>query len=219
MEHEKAVETKASERYLLDEMTEAERLEFEEHYFECEACAEDVRSGEILVCSIEAIGAELPSEAPKVSKAASSKWREWFFPRAWAPSGLAAAMTLAAAYQAFIVIPPLREIARPQAVRAVVLRPVARGEEPVIQLNRSASVSVLMLDVNNRDPGKPIQWKLVPPAGQPLSGDAEVPAAGDQLQIWIPNASLHPTGAWSLILKDSHGDEVGRYPFQLQPAR
>ena len=33
----------AAERYLLGELTDAERDQFEEHFFDCSACADDVR--------------------------------------------------------------------------------------------------------------------------------------------------------------------------------
>ena len=48
MSHDNAVATMAAERYLLDELTEAERDVFEEHYFTCPECAEDVRAGEAM---------------------------------------------------------------------------------------------------------------------------------------------------------------------------
>ena len=46
MTHQQALDGLASERYLLDEMTEVERFEFEAHYFDCVDCAEDVRLGD-----------------------------------------------------------------------------------------------------------------------------------------------------------------------------
>ena len=48
MTHEQAVSTFASERYLLEEMTEPERTVFEEHYFSCVDCADDVRMGAVM---------------------------------------------------------------------------------------------------------------------------------------------------------------------------
>ncbi|HEX2835757.1 MAG TPA: hypothetical protein VHW00_22280 [Thermoanaerobaculia bacterium] len=45
MDHANAVETYAAERYLLGELTDADAESFEEHYFECVLCAEDVRHG------------------------------------------------------------------------------------------------------------------------------------------------------------------------------
>ena len=35
MQHQQALATKASERYLLGEMSELERFDFEAHYFDC----------------------------------------------------------------------------------------------------------------------------------------------------------------------------------------
>jgi len=48
MTHQQALDGLASERYRLDEMNEVERFEFEEHYFDCAECAEDVRLGDMI---------------------------------------------------------------------------------------------------------------------------------------------------------------------------
>jgi hypothetical protein len=45
MDHNQAVENRAVERYLLQDMTQEERDEFEEHYFGCAECAQDLRAG------------------------------------------------------------------------------------------------------------------------------------------------------------------------------
>jgi hypothetical protein len=44
MNHHDAVERLAAEKYLLNEMSPAEREEFEEHYFGCRECAAEVRA-------------------------------------------------------------------------------------------------------------------------------------------------------------------------------
>ena len=43
MKHNRAVEDLAFESYLLGDMTFGERKAFEQHYFECAVCAEDLR--------------------------------------------------------------------------------------------------------------------------------------------------------------------------------
>src|SRR6202040_1349443 len=48
MNHLQAVKTSAPERYLLEEMSELERHAFEDHYFSCADCAEDVRLGALM---------------------------------------------------------------------------------------------------------------------------------------------------------------------------
>jgi len=49
MTHQFAIESKAVERYFLREMECPERGEFEEHYFACSECAEDVRAASLLI--------------------------------------------------------------------------------------------------------------------------------------------------------------------------
>ena len=45
MDHQQAIATHATERYLLNELGDTERDAFEAHYFACAICAEDVRTG------------------------------------------------------------------------------------------------------------------------------------------------------------------------------
>jgi anti-sigma factor RsiW len=67
MHHQNALATKASERYLLGEMDEPERFEFEAHYFDCPACAEDVRTGVAMARGIKAVCAEDAALRPHIS--------------------------------------------------------------------------------------------------------------------------------------------------------
>src|SRR4051794_12542660 len=45
MNHDEAIQLEASDRYLLDELSDQERDAFEMHYFDCTVCAHDVTSG------------------------------------------------------------------------------------------------------------------------------------------------------------------------------
>src|ERR1700751_6014258 len=49
MDHEEAVRQNATERYLLDELDPELRDQFEEHLFDCQDCALDVRAGAMFV--------------------------------------------------------------------------------------------------------------------------------------------------------------------------
>jgi anti-sigma factor RsiW len=44
MEHKEAVRLNAAEKYLMGEMAEAQREEYEEHYFDCVACATELKA-------------------------------------------------------------------------------------------------------------------------------------------------------------------------------
>ena len=54
MEHQTALSENAVERYLLAEMPDSERDEFEEHFFDCPECAAGVRDGAAFVDSLRA---------------------------------------------------------------------------------------------------------------------------------------------------------------------
>lgn len=215
MEHDMAVETKASERYLLNEMSEEERLAFEAHYFECEACAEDVRTNESFVRGVKAVGGELPLQEATPEKTGLKKWFNWFFPGSLAPVMAAAAMTVAI-YQSVVVIPALRASLAPQSLEPVVLHAAARGQQHSIEVKGDGGVSILTLDVTSGEPGQPVDWELSPPqAGAPFSGKAKVPPVGGQLTILIPNSILRAAGQWTLVLRNARGAEEGRYRFQV----
>jgi anti-sigma factor RsiW len=58
MEHDEAEKSQAVERYLLGELPVTEREAFEEHYFSCPECAEEVRAGLLLQANAAGEGAE-----------------------------------------------------------------------------------------------------------------------------------------------------------------
>jgi hypothetical protein len=53
MSHEDVVSGGIVERYLLRELPEPLAADFEEHYFGCAACADDVRHGQALIDGIK----------------------------------------------------------------------------------------------------------------------------------------------------------------------
>jgi hypothetical protein len=151
MQHQQALATKASERYLLGEMSEPERFDFEAHYFDCSACADDVHTGAALARGLKAVCAEdagLRPHTAVVREVRRGGWFSWLSP-ALAPSLAALALGCLAAWQAFVVIPPLRWAGAPQALSPVVLRASARGEEQALGIRRDRAVSLLSLDVNS----------------------------------------------------------------------
>jgi hypothetical protein len=82
MEHTEAIQTNATERYLLGELSAAEVDAFEDHYFDCMACADDVRSAAQLLDGGRQLVREpaAPKEAPVVSIAAHRARRFGWLP-------------------------------------------------------------------------------------------------------------------------------------------
>jgi hypothetical protein len=64
MDHATAIETHAAERYLLGELIGSEAEMFEEHYFDCAVCAEDIRDG----ARFMDVGRDLVRNDPKQQK-------------------------------------------------------------------------------------------------------------------------------------------------------
>jgi hypothetical protein len=77
MNHERAVELHATERYLLGEFSAEEREAFEEHYFDCVICAEDVRAATAFRANAKAVFRDKPVPLA-VRTERRNLWREFF---------------------------------------------------------------------------------------------------------------------------------------------
>ncbi len=109
MEHEFAVNNQAVERYFLGEMPPGEQNEFEEHYFSCALCAEDVRATAAFLERAKPLLKEAGRERPQGAR--SGGWLGWLHPSMAYAAGLLACAGLIG-YQNFAVIPALGSAAR-----------------------------------------------------------------------------------------------------------
>lgn len=98
MNHQEAENTKATERYLLREMTDQERMAFEDHYLDCAQCLEAVTFGADFLDS----GHEL-AEEKGVQQLAAAPWYDRMFSalRPMLKPAPAIALTAAVALAAF----------------------------------------------------------------------------------------------------------------------
>jgi len=64
MEHDNAINNRAAERYLLGELSPAERDAFEDHLFGCPECAADVRLGQVFAANFRAVAREQSALPP-----------------------------------------------------------------------------------------------------------------------------------------------------------
>lgn len=216
MTHEEAVRTQAVERYLLRELSDSDRDAFEEHYFSCPECAQEVRAGAVFTASARALLAE---QAPRVA-ASRFGWRGWRTTVAAAGIMLLALI----GYLLLVFIPGLRsDLARlrtPQAYPAVFLRAVARGDDQVLEIPRGSQFVGLSMDVAPEQSYPSYLCEIVGQPGIP-SMSVPVPApptAGAPLNILLPSSQL-PPGRYTLILR-GHGEkaavEISRFRFTIQ---
>ena len=83
MDHNQAVREKATEKYLLNELDPEVREQFEEHLFDCQDCALDLRTAAMFVEQTKVILSEKEVMAPArvpVPVPVSSGWMAWLRP-------------------------------------------------------------------------------------------------------------------------------------------
>jgi Putative zinc-finger len=122
MDHTAVVRDKMTERYLLNELESDMRDEFEEHYFDCPECAQDVSAGYQFVEHSKVVLAErsepVPIRVVPERERVQPGWFAWLRPAFAAP---ALALLLAVVgYQNLVTYPRLQsELNRPQVLPAV----------------------------------------------------------------------------------------------------
>src|SRR5690242_11978137 len=104
MDHEVAAKTHAVERYLLGEMPSSERDAFEEHYFTCELCAEEIRSARLLAPDLKTA---VP-EGRHARKTPSPGRLSWLKPPFLIPTFAALVLAVVVGYQSLVVMPDLK---------------------------------------------------------------------------------------------------------------
>jgi len=221
MNHAEAERQMLSERYLLNELTPEVREEFEEHFFSCQQCAQDL---EVAAAFVDHSKAVLSSPAkpealqpvPKVS------------PKSWTRLRPAFALPLLGlliliSYQSFVVFPSLRHAAQlaksPHLLPALSLINVgARGENQASLLARKGEPFLLFVDISGDNHFPTYVASLQDEAGRGV-WSLTIPEAAtkDTISIQVPGRDA--PGTYTLVVRGQNGaqaTEVGRYPFNLQ---
>jgi len=218
MTHQQALDGLASERYLLDEMTEVERFEFEDHYFDCAECAEDVRLGDMVRQEARrARAAMIPNTQlgrPAVVLT-SAKW--WRRPMVVAPWAVAATLALVVGYQSMVTVPGLRDAGGPQSIEPVMLRGATRGAATTVAIAPGQRVVALSADLLTPPQSSVLTYEILDANRSAVSsGKSSVPASGAPLMLLIPVDELRRAGHYTLFVRD--GDQksvIGEYEFDV----
>ena len=219
MTHQRAVSTLAAERYLLEEMSEIERMAFEAHYFDCPECADDVRAGELMRAGIieqhrESPGATTSAASPVPASTRMPRWTSTVLP--WAA---AAGLALFTGYQSIFVLPALRRSDAPQALDAITLRPASRGEAPVVHIHKGQTAVLLALDVTTTAAGPAVEYELkADDDGARVDKQAPTPASGAPLLLLMPTDRLQSAPSFTIVVRDPTKPDVplGEYRFAVR---
>ena len=80
MDHLEAKRLHAAEKYVLSELSADQRDAYEEHYFDCAECAEDVKATLAFVTAGREVFREEPAPVAPKELAPRSRWTSWFRP-------------------------------------------------------------------------------------------------------------------------------------------
>jgi putative zinc finger protein len=218
MDHREWADRKAAEGYVLDELSEVERDEFEDHFFGCEECAEEVRAAARFAANATAVFREdaekvVPMPRPRPERPRNAGW-QWAV--AWAAAVAFAALS---AYQSLVIIPRL---SRPQVVAAITLLPATRGGEAAARAGKGAPFALLRFDINAGESFARYLCELRDASGAVVfSTEADPPAPGEPMTLLAPASKLAPGGHYALVLRGMKqpgeaGAEVDRYPFVFE---
>jgi hypothetical protein len=139
MDHSDAVRQQAAEKYVLGELPNALRDEYEEHFFDCAECAVDVKALAAFVdVSREVLRAEPEKLAEtKVASTQGGGWN-WFRPVIAVPAF--AVLLLVIGYQSFVTIPKAREAAANGASQILFSSHALRGVNTAGEEGRTLSI-------------------------------------------------------------------------------
>ena len=218
MTHQEAVESLAAERYLLDDMSSLDRQAFEDHFFSCELCADDMRVAAAMFKGAKAGfagGAATAQVVPMVPRSAV-KAPVWYRSAAL-PWAAAAALGFVTTYQSFWVVPSLRRDMSAVAIVPVSLRPASRGAEVVVPQPSAGAPITLAIEINEPADNGQLIYDLTSADGRPIvSGRAAAPAAGAPLLLLIPSTLVGPSH-YILSVHDagSSNRTLGEYRFAV----
>src|SRR5260370_40882897 len=104
MDHNEALQLQAAVKYVLGELSQVQRDEYEEHYFDCAECAVDIKAlATFADTTREVLRQERERQAAKELVPARGGWLRWLQPALVPPC---AALLLLGGYQNFVSIPP-----------------------------------------------------------------------------------------------------------------
>lgn len=204
MNHQLAVETRATERYMLGELDEESRSAFEEHYFSCTDCAADVKAAAVFV-----------ENATEILRAAPEPRRDPFRLSWWKPAFVPAALAASLTIGYFL---PHPSASSPEGLVTTVAIPAgSRGVQAAtraIVVDEGSAYFLVRLDVADDVAAPRLLWRVRTASGRELRF-----RTARENQAMLPlRAEDFPVGQYELILSADAPDSaiIDRYPFTIQ---
>jgi hypothetical protein len=240
MEHNDAVRLHAAEKYLIGELTSAERDEYEEHYFDCAACAEELKATVAFMESGRQVAREVGPDAVRARQESENKafgavrggWFGWLRPAFAVPVFAAVILLAVVSYQNSVTIPGLKNGGAAQSGQIVaaslhLMGSVRGGEEgsalPKLQV-RAGESFLLSFDFTPARASNSYQWQLRDEADHVVrQGSVDGDKANREVSLAVPGG-VERAGKYSLVFlggsangaTSASGDEVQRLLFTVE---
>lgn len=220
MDHDEAVRTNVTERYLLDELDPDLRDQFEEHLFDCQECALDVRAAAMFVEQSKAILTERPAAVPaRVPVPERSGWFARLRPAFAVP--VLALLLAVVGYQNFVTVPRLEQAANnPRVLPWASVNVSTRGGSRTAIATLPGEGFNLLVRIPPESRYVSYKLDLYGPSGE-LEWSRTIPAASPEetRSIYIPGSN-RTQGTYELAVQGitaaGESSELGRYPVELQ---
>ena len=205
MDHEQAVQTRASIRYAAGELTGADRDSFEEHFADCADCMKDVETSTIFAVNARAV---FQAEASGGRRAKSTFWFGW---RPFPALALSAALNLVLVAGLGYGLLHLRTAStgavaasgEPESVDFVAVHGVTRGADTPGQIVRlSHRPIVLAFDLPQSY--EHYFYSIERDGAAAMAGELRAPGQGDSLNVEIPAGRL-PPGQYRVSVSGTSG--------------
>lgn len=210
MEHSEAVRLKAAEKYIAGELLADLRDQFEEHYFDCLECANDLKALATFVTASrmvleEEVGAKIPRREPQPER---TGWFNWLRPLVAVPA--LAALALVVIIQNAVTIPSLKKQVAVAQVYETSFRVqgATRGDTFSKVVIRADEGFALDFDFTPAQTFTSYEGRLLDDAGSAVLTFA-LPGglANKEVHLVIPAGRVH-TGNYSLVfsgVRDAEG--------------
>jgi len=208
MKHEFAIATHAVDRYLMGDMAAEERDAFEDHYFSCEDCAEELRVTARFIANAKSVWQEDSQKPARLS------WLDWLRAKWLSPAlvAVAAAAVAVIIFQNTVVIPSLNA---PRALPALTLDLASRAALPRLGPNDALHFDI----APERPANSELLWaELSTEAGSVLrSGPVPAPKPQQPIDVYFPG-TLKP-GRYIITIRsyrNGHPEEqIARPSFEV----
>jgi len=228
MDHDEAVRLQAAEKYLLGQLPKEQHAAYEEHYFDCSVCAEEIKATAAFMESARQVAREQMLQTidvkrltPAIRTHSNGGWFAWLKPAFAIP--VIAALVLFIGYQNRVTIPRLKDSSSAPIISSSfqLLGSVRGGNESGGPSNKvpvkQGESFLLKFDFTPRGTSSEYSWQLLDPAGQrvrygTLGGDKKYQTVSLPVVGGVQNA-----GKYNLVFSgDAKGNEAQRLTFTVE---